>query len=64
VHTWYYKATKRIAPTISLGSGTSWTGGTPTITAGLDHAYLTRAAGAFIASGTPGNIALAADAEL
>jgi len=64
VHTWYYKAAKRIAPTISLGSGTSWTGGTPTITAGLDHAYFTRAAGAFIASGTSGNVALAADAEL
>lgn len=63
VHTWYYRATKFKTPTVSLVTG-SWTGGTPTITPSADTCYFNRAAGAFIASGTVGDIALAADAEL
>lgn len=63
VHTWYYRATKFKTPTVSLVTG-SWTGGTPTITPSADTCYFTRAAGSFVASGTYGNVALAASAEL
>jgi hypothetical protein len=62
-HDWYYKATKRVTPTVTLASG-SWAGGTPTITPNADMCYFSRAAGVFNASGTSGNVALAADAEL
>jgi hypothetical protein len=61
-HHWYYKATKRIKPVVTLATG-SWTGGAPTINEGIDSTYLTRV-GAFFASGTSGNVCLAADAEL
>lgn len=62
-HNWYYKATKRAVPAVTLANG-SWTGGTPTITPNADMCYFSRVAGAFNASGTSGNVALAADAEL
>jgi hypothetical protein len=61
-HHWYYKAAKRIKPVVTLATG-SWTGGAPTINEGIDSTYLTRV-GAFFASGTSGNVCLAADAEL
>lgn len=63
-HCWYFKVTKRKVPMISstLVTG-SWSGGTPTISAGLDGATLSRSA-IFAATGTAGNVALAADAEL
>jgi hypothetical protein len=61
-HHWYYKAAKRIKPVVTLATG-SWTGGAPTINEGIDSTCLTRV-GAFFASGTSGNVCLAADAEL
>jgi hypothetical protein len=64
-HTWYFKAAKRIKPTISstLVTG-SWSGGlTPTIHAGIDCASFARST-TFGAVGTSGNVALAAAAEL
>jgi hypothetical protein len=63
IHYWQYKTKKRTEPVVSLVSG-SWAGGTPTIIPTADMCYFTRAAGNFNASGTSGNVALAADAEL
>jgi hypothetical protein len=58
---WQFKAAKRIKPTVTLVTG-SWVGGAPVFYEGVDSVYLQRA-GSFYASGTEGNVALAASAD-
>jgi hypothetical protein len=64
-HAWYFKASKRVKPTVSTTLVTgSWGGGlTPNANAGIDSVNFFRTTN-FNAAGTSGNIALAADAEL
>ena len=62
-HNWYFKATKRVTPAASLVSG-SWSGGTPTITTDTEQCFFRRIAGGFFATGTSGEVSIAADAEL
>jgi hypothetical protein len=61
-HTWYFKAAKRVNPTVTAVTG-SWSGATPTINPGIDSCDFNSTV-LFNRSGTSGNIALAADAEL
>ncbi len=59
---WPFKVTKRKQPTVTLVTG-SWAGGVPPIQPGIDHTDFYGTVN-FWASGTPGNVALAANAEL
>ena len=61
---WYFKATKRISPSVNLVSG-SWAGTTPTIYPSIDSAgFYSSTSGTFSTSHTPGAPALYAAAEL
>lgn len=60
---WFFKETKRVAPTVSLVTG-AWVNATPNIYAMPDRANFENGANYFYANGTPGNIALSASAEL
>ncbi len=60
--TWYFKASKRALPTVSKITGT-WNVATPLFYPALESVALS-GSGSFYATGTAGEVALAADAEL
>jgi hypothetical protein len=60
---WLFKTQKRASATVSLGSGSSWGGATPTIYGGISGARFDTTTGAF-ATGTADTISLQASAEL
>jgi hypothetical protein len=60
---WLFKTQKRASATVSLGSGSSWGGATPTIYGGISGARFDTATGSF-ATGTADAISLQASAEL
>ena len=60
---WLFKTQKRASATVSLGSGSSWGGATPTIYGGISGARFDTTTGAY-ATGTADTISLQASAEL
>jgi len=62
---WKYAAQKRAIPTMSLGSGASWSGSTPgTVTSSIDAAYISSATAFFYATNTSGSITNIANSRM
>jgi hypothetical protein len=62
-HYWYFKVSKRAAPTITLVSG-SWSNQTPAFNPQFEYVLFVNASGYFLATGTDGQPGLSASAEL
>jgi len=62
-HYWYFKVSKRAAPTITLVSG-SWSNQTPAFNPQFEYVLFVNASGFFLAAGTDGQTGLSASAEL
>ena len=61
---WQYQQTKRANTTVALASGSTWVGGTPILYGGTSRSTIGGITGFFYNTGTAGNPALTASAEL